>query len=426
MLPMTDLTGKTVLLVVENLSVPCDPRVWREARTLREAGATVVVVCPQCGNECEPEVTIDGIHIYRYPLTFSNGTVMGYIREYLFALLWTVVYFHRIWRHYGRIDVVHVANPPDMFWPLGIYAQLLGAAFIFDEHDLSPETYLRQFEKSEQQPGALYHVQKWMQRMSHRVANAIISTNESYRAFAIAQNNANTDKTFVVRNGPDTRFFYAARPDPSLRMGRRFMAAYFGIMAIQDRVDYIIRAAAYLVSERGMNDFIIYLIGDGDDVERLKQLVHELALDDHILFTGRIPAADVRAREILSTADICLSPDPCTPLNHLCTANKIMDYMAIGKPIVSFDLKESRFSAGESALYVENNSPQAFADGMLALWTSPDRWASMSAYGQRRVKDALCWQQQAGNLLEVYSFVFGHTAGKSLNSRRRTSFLIEH
>ena len=421
---MMDFIGKTVLLVVENLSVPFDPRVWREARALREVGATVFVVCPQSGSECELEVIIDGIHIFRYPLTFSNGTPIGYIREYLFALLWTVVHFHRIWGRYGRINVVHVANPPDIFWPLGIYARLLGAAFIFDEHDLSPETYLSRFGKSEQRPGALYHIQKWMQRMSHRVANAVISTNESYRAIAIAEDNRNTDKTFIVRNGPDTRFFYATKPNPSLRMGRRFMAAYIGVMGIQDGVDYIIRAAAYLAGERRVKDFIIYLIGSGDDVQRLKHLAHELELDDHIVFTGRIP--DLPAREILSTTDICLSPDPCNPLNNLSTMNKIMEYMAIGKAIISFDLKEAKVSAGESALYVENNNPQAFADGMVALWTSPDRCATMSTYGQRRINDALCWQQQAGNLLETYSFVFGQKPGKSLNSRKRTSFLIEH
>ena len=242
-----------------------------------------------------------------------------------------------------------------------------------------------------------------MQRLSYRVSDSIISTNESYRESAISVNPKYASKTFVLRNGPDTRWVKPKVSDRSLKKGRSYLAAFFGAMHIQDGVDYLVRSIDILVKEKRFKDLIVYLIGVGDEVPRLRQLVHELKLDDYIIFTGFIPWDEVL--KILSTADICLSPDPKNPLNDISTMNKVMEYMAMGKPIVSFDLKEARVSAGDSALYVESNSIQAFAEGILKLMHDPHLRKKMGEIGKRRIEEELCWQKQETNLLKVYKYV---------------------
>jgi glycosyltransferase involved in cell wall biosynthesis len=400
---MKELVGKDVLLVVENNDVPFDKRVWREALTLRDAGARVSIVCPRTTSTTHAREVLDDVQIHRYNLTVSNGSVAGYWREYLTAFVKTTYLLHRLLFSSNKPDVVHVANPPDIFWPLGIYLRLFGVRFIFDEHDLGPEAYLSRFEKEKANAGLLYRALRLFQILSYKVAHVIISTNESYRASALAANPTYASKTFIVRNGPDTRWFSRRPQKPELRKGRRFLAAYIGIMAIQDGVEYIIRAVDVLVKERRFCDFIVYLIGSGDDWARLRDLTNKLHLNEYIVFTGRIP--DEPALEILSTTDVCLSPDPFNPLNNISTMNKIMEYMALGKPIVSFDLKEARYSAQESALYVENNNVAAFADGMLKLFQDRDLRVHMGQCGEERISKILCWQTQSHNLLSAYRFL---------------------
>jgi glycosyltransferase involved in cell wall biosynthesis len=402
---MKVLAGKRILLVVENNAVPFDRRVWREALTLRDAGAAVSVICPVFGTDSEPFQVLEEIEIYRYRVTFSSGGVTGYAREYLGAFLNTLRLYHRVLRKHGRIDVVHVANPPDIFWPLGWYVRLWKTRFIFDEHDLTPETYLSRFEKTEEQAGMIFPVLRAFQRLSYRASHAIIATNDSYRERVSMLDARYGPRTFVVRNGPDTRSFKPVPARPELKKGFRYMGAYIGIMAIQDGVDYVIRAMDHLVHKEKFEDVIVYLIGTGDDVPRLKGMVQELNLEKHIVFTGRIP--DQPALEILSTADICLSPDPFNPLNDLSTMNKVMEYMAMGKPMVSFELKEARFSAADAALYVHNNDVEAFAGGMKMLLQDPGMSKTMGESGSRRIQEHLCWERQSENLLRAYEYVLG-------------------
>lgn len=398
---MRALAGRHVLLIVENEAVPFDRRMWNIAGALRDFGADVSVICPMAGPDSEKDVVLDGIAIHRYKNTFSDGSVRGYLREYATAFLKTMVLFHTVLRRHGRIDVVHAANPPDIFWPLAFYARMFGARFIFDEHDLSPETYLSRFERG--RGGMLFKVQTWLQAQSYRTSHGIISTNESYRAKAIAAKAEYAAKAFVVRNGPDTRQFHRCQPNSSLKRGRRYLAAYIGVMAVQDGVEYIVRAVEELVHRRSFTDLIVYLIGDGDDRPRLVGLVEQLGLDDHVIFTGRIP--DGPAVEILSTADVFLSPDPSNPLNDLSTMTKVMEYMAMGKPIVSFDLKEARYSAGDSALFVTNNDSQAFADGIVRILGDPVAAERMGREGIARVDGQLSWQKQSEHLLDAYRSV---------------------
>lgn len=397
-----EFAGKHCVLVIENEAVPFDRRMWNIAHALREAGAAVSVICPIFGKDSERFTVLDGIRIHRYKNTFADGSVPGYFREYGVAFIKTVVLLHSLMLR-GRIHVVHAANPPDIFWPLALYLKLFRIRFIFDEHDLSPEAYLSRFDKDETSAGMLYTVQRWFQRLSYRFADGILSTNETYRARAIQTDPRNEAKTFVVRNGPDTRTFRSCPPNAALKKGRRYLAAYIGVMAIQDGVEYVIRAVDELVNARKVRDIMFYLIGKGDDWPRLKEMAAERGLAEDIVFTGRIP--DAEALEILSTADVCLSPDPYSPLNELSTMTKIMEYMSLGKPIVSFHLKENKYSAGPSALYVDNNNPVAFAEGILALLRDPDRSRSMGEAGVRRVAEELSWQKQAERLRAAYTYV---------------------
>jgi glycosyltransferase involved in cell wall biosynthesis len=400
---MRELAGKHILLVIENEAVPFDRRMWNIAQALREFGTEVSVICPIFGKDCEKEIVLDGVSIYRYKNSFADGSVTGYIREYATAFVKTFYLFHKLLVRGKRIHIVHVANPPDIFWPLAVYVRLFGIKFIFDEHDLSPETYISKFGEEDTGGGLLLTLQNWFQRLSYRFADAIISTNESYRENALEVNPAYAHKLFVVRNGPDTRHFGYRPPNPALKNGYKYLAAYIGVMAVQDGVEYIIRAVDELVNRRQYRDLIVYLIGNGDDRPRLMRITEELHLERHIVFTGRIP--DEPALEILSTADVCLSPDPQNALNDLSTMTKIMEYMTLGKPIVSFDLKEARYSAGESALYVKNNDAVAFADGILKLLSDPMGARQMGELGVARVEDTLSWQKQSRNLLKAYEYV---------------------
>ena len=277
---MKALAGKHILLIVENEAVPFDRRMWNIGRALREFGADVSVICPMFGEDSEKETVLDDIAIYRYKNTFADGSVIGYMKEYGTAFVKTLVLLHKCSCGGRPIHIVHVANPPDIFWPLALYVRLFGIKFIFDEHDLAPEAYLSRFDKMAGDGGLLFTMQKWFQRLSYRFAHGVISTNESYKAKTLEVNPAYAGKTFVVRNGPDTRHFCHRPPNPALKKGHKYLAAYIGVMAIQDGVEYIVRAVDELVNRRQYRDLVVYLIGKGDDWPRLKQLTEDLHLED--------------------------------------------------------------------------------------------------------------------------------------------------
>lgn len=396
------LEGKRILLIVENEAVPFDRRMWNMSRALRDFGADVSVICPKYGPDSRSEEILEGVHIHRYDAVFSDGTPLGYLKEYVVALWHTWRLVHRVLFAGKRIHVVHAANPPDIFWPLALYLRLLGIRFVFDEHDLAPETYLSKFDAPGFRGGFLFAALCWCQRLSYRFANVILATNESYKTNAVRVNPRYGRKTFVVRNGPDTTWFHKLPVNPDLKRGRRYLGVYIGVMAVQDGVEYILRALDYLVHQRDYHDLTVYLIGAGDDWDRVCALATELGLDDYVVFTGRIP--DGPALEILSSADVALSPDPKNPLNDVSTMTKIMEYMALGLPIVSFDLRESHYSAGGAALYVRDNDPVAFGDGILHILTDPSLAKRMGDLGVRRTETTLSWQRQAQNLLVAYQY----------------------
>lgn len=385
-----------VLILVENLSVPFDRRVWQESRALTEAGYRVSVICPRgTKRDTEPHAEIEGVKIHRYPLRPATGGPLGYVREYGLAMWHTMRLARRVHRA-QPVDAVHACNPPDLLLLAALPLKLRGARMVFDHHDLVPELFESRFGGR----GPLYRLSVLLERITFALADVVISTNESYREVAIRRGRKDPDRVHVVRSAPDLSRFTPTAPNPALRRGRRHLLCYLGVMGPQDGVDYALRAIAHLRDVMGRTDVHATFIGAGDAFDDLVRLSHDLGLDDIVEFTGRAP--DAAVREYLSTADVCLAPDPKNPLNDVSTMNKIVEYMAMSRPLVSFDLREARVSAGDAALYARANDIEDFAALIARLLDDPDARARMGALGRRRVEASLSWRTSTANLLAAY------------------------
>ncbi len=399
---MTDASRRRprVLILVENLSVPFDRRVWQESKALVDAGYAVEVICPRgTKRDTEAFVEIDGVRIHRYPLTPATGGPAGYLKEYGTAL-WHTVRIARRLAADGPVDVVHACNPPDLLFLVALAIRRSGTRFLFDHHDLVPELFTSRFVNG---PRALMAGVRAFERATFWLADAVICTNESYRRAAIERGHVPPDRVTVVRSAPDLTRFVPVAPDPALKRGKPFLACYLGVMGPQDGVDYALRAMAHLRHDLGRDDFHATFIGGGDAYDDCVRLAHELDLDDTVEFTGRVPDADVQA--LLSTADVCLSPDPKNPLNDVSSMNKVVEYMAMSKPLVSFDLHEARVTAGDAAVYTRGDGDDIREFGRLVgeLFDDPERRERMGARGRRRVEQSLSWETSRANLVRAYA-----------------------
>jgi glycosyltransferase involved in cell wall biosynthesis len=394
----TALAGKALILV-ENLSVPFDRRVWQESLALRDAGWDVHVICPQgTKRDTERYVELDGVKIYRYPLTAAVGGPLGFVTEYGTALWHT----YRLARKIGPVDVVHGCNPPDLFFLVAQRLKRQGARFVFDQHDLVPELYLSRFARGKD---LLYRAVCWLERRTYGAADVVLATNESYRAAALGRGGKRPEEVFVVRSAPTVERFRQVPPDESIRRGKPHLLCYLGVMGPQDGVDYALRALASLRHEHGRTDWHAVFVGGGDTFDAMVALAGKLGLSDCVEFTGRIPDDDLL--RYLSTADVCLSPDPLNPLNDVSTMNKIMEYMAMARPIVSFELKEARVSAGDAALYAHANDESHFAKLISRLLDDPDERRRMGEIGRARVSGPLSWEKSRIALLAAYATATG-------------------
>jgi glycosyltransferase involved in cell wall biosynthesis len=402
---------RKALIIVENNSVPFDRRVWREALALQEAGWHVSVVCPKSPEDdrlvyadspAGDYEVLEGIHIYRFPMQFAEHGVVAFLREYATAFLASVRLSRRVLREQG-FDVLQVCNPPDIFFPLGAYYRLRGKGFIFDHHDLFPESVAYRYK------GASGRLMYWLgsifERLTFRAANVVIATNESYRQVAIERGHVEPDRVFVVRNGPELAFIRDIVPDPSLKNGRPYLACFLGVMGVEDGLEPMMEAIRCIVHDLGRPDIQFVLMGDGRQRHYALERVDAWNLKAQVLLPGRVPDEDVQ--RYLSTADVCLSPDPYTPLNDLSTMNKIIEYMAFGKPIVSFDLKEARVSADEAAVYVACGDERAFAEAIVDLLDDPERRVRMGQLGRQRVLTKLAWDHQTPYLCAAYETSLG-------------------
>jgi glycosyltransferase involved in cell wall biosynthesis len=397
---MTAKNKKKVLMLVENNSLPFDKRVWRESLTLKNHGYEVKAICPKGKEHKTDYEVIEDVEIYRYNPKFSDGTAKGFIIEYLHSII--VMFFKSLYIFFfkGGFNIIHTANPPDTLCLIAFFYKIFGVKFIYDDHDLVPESYIDKFPGQSKKNNFILKILYFLQKLSYKYSNIVISTNESYKKIASERGGKAPDKVFVVRNGPDTRVFDYTEPDQSLKNGFEHMAAYIGIMGSLDGVDYIIKACHYLVYEMNITNIYYVLIGSGDEFDKLQAMADQLKVTDYIRFTGRIP--DYDAIKILSTSDVCLSPDPYNHLNNISTMNKIMEYMVCKSPIVSFDLQEARFSAQKAALYVENNSVIEFAKGIIYLLENRAVAADMVKFGYNRVKNELSWESNEKLLLNSY------------------------
>ena len=386
---------RRVLILVENLPSPFDRRVWQEACALRDAGYVVSIVCPT-GHGCERKFeAIDGVHIYRYRLPVEASGPAGYAVEYATALAWSFALAWRVLLGRG-FDVVHACNPPDLFFAIGAFFKLLGKKFVFDHHDLNPELYEAKFGRRD----FFYRLMLRLERWTFRTADVSIATNESYRRIAIERGGMSHERVFVVRSGPSLERLKILPPDDRLKRGRRYLVGYVGTMGRQEGIDYLLRAARHIVFDLRRSDIHFGLVGGGTSLEEMKKLAQDLGVADYVTFAGRVPDGELLA--MLNTADACVNPDVANELNDKSTMNKIMEYMALGKPIVQFDLEEGRFSAQRASLYARKNDARDLAEKIVALLDDPALRAEMGQFGRRRVEKELAWQYEAPKLLAAY------------------------
>lgn len=390
--------GSKVLIIVENLPVPFDRRVWQEACALRDAGYQVSVISPTGKGYEERYQVLDGIHIFRHPLPVEGNGAMGYLFEYAAALFWEFVLAWKVLLRRG-FDVIHACNPPDNIFSIALFFKLFGKKFIFDHHDINPELYEAKFGKRD----FFYKVLLAWERWTFRTADVSIATNESYRRIAIERGGMPPEKVFIVRSGPNLDRMRILPPDESLKKGRRYLVGYVGVMGAQEGIDYLLRSVQYLVRFRGRTDIHFGLVGGGTELEAMRHYAHELGIAEYITFTGRVP--DDAMLEMLNTADICVNPDVANEMNDKSTMNKIMEYMALAKPIVQFDLTEGRFSAMEASVYAERNNEVDFAHKIELLLDDPERRKTMGTFGLQRVEKELAWDFEIPKLLAAYDAI---------------------
>lgn len=385
----------SVCIIVENLPVPFDRRVWQEARALTAAGYHVSVICPKMDNFRRAYEVLEGIEIYRHPI-WEASSFWGYPFEYGWALAAQLVLAFKVYRR-TRFRALQACNPPDTIFLIGRFFKFLGVRFVFDHHDLNPELFQAKFGKKS---GVLYRLVCLAEKLSYRTASASIATNDSYREIAIERGGMRPERVFVVRSAPDLDAIPAGRFRPELKKGRRYLIAYRGVMGPQDGVDLLIESISTIVRTRRIQDFAVALIGGGIEVPRLKAMVSHQKLNGVISFPGRISDQDLA--DYITTADVCVAPDPKNPMNDKSTMNKILEYMAYGRPVVLYDLTEGRRAAGDAALYARPNDPAEFASLIMKLLDSEELRRTLGEEGRRTIQQKLNWQLEKPELLKAY------------------------
>lgn len=398
---------KKALIIVENSFVPLDVRVWYESTTLRDDGWDVTVICPApSGSHAEinlPErkdtpTCLEGVNVFYFPVKAAKSGVVGYLIEYLTAFFAITKLSWLVWRQ-GRFDILHICNPPDIFFPLALFYRFQGAQIIFDHHDLFPEFVSHRFHGM---TGIfLYWVARSTEYLTYRCANLVIAVNESYRQIAMGRGRIPSGKLTIVRNGPRSGEFTPVEPMPSLKKDFPFLACYIGIMGHEDGVLETIESIRHVVNDLGRHDIHFVLIGDGAIRALALQQIREWGLDRFVDMPGMV-SDKLIIRQYLSTSDVCLSPEPLTPLNASSTFIKVGEYMAMGKPVVAYDLNETRWTARDAAIYIKPGNVHGFGHAIMDLMDHPEQRLAMGIYGRKRFLETLSWEHQKENLLAAY------------------------
>lgn len=391
-------TERKILIIVENLPVPFDTRVWQEATTLAANGYIVSVICPKGKGYTQEKEFLKGVHIFRHNLPQEGNGAIGYAREYGAALKEELRLAKKIYKEIG-FDVIHGCNPPDNIYMVAAYFKKYGVKYVFDHHDICPELFEAKFGSTS---GLLYKSQIWLERQTYKHCDFAFVTNESYKRIAIERGKMDPDKVIVLRSGPKLERMRIMEPVESIKRGFKYMVGYLGVIGQQEGIEYLIEASRY-IKERDNNIFW-GIVGGGPHLETLKKQAHDMGLDDCVEFTGRVP--DQQMLEYLNTADVCVNSDKYNSMNDKSTMNKILEYMALAKPIVQFDLTEGRYSAQEASLYAKNNDAVDMADKITELLNDPERRKRMGEYGRDRVVNELSWEHTSKALLDGYEKLF--------------------
>ncbi len=395
---MKEYAGKRILIVVENLPLPFDRRVWQEACALKDKGAEVFIICPKSDNYPESFEEINGIKIYRHSLWLEAEKKWEYFLEYISALFFEFVLTLWIFFKHG-LDVIHACNPPDLIFLVGLPFKFLGTKFIFDHHDINPELYLAKDNSKD----IFYKMLVTAEKLTFWLADISIATNKSYKEVAVKRGNMDPDKVFIVRSGPDLNRLKILEPKDKYKNGKDYLVGYVGVIGQQEGLKYLVDAVDYVVNEKNRRNIQFTCIGDGPYLHKVKKYARKKDVQNFLNFTGRLP--DKEMLEILNTADICVNPDEYNEMNDKSTMNKIMEYMALGKPIVQFDLKEGRYSAREASLYANPNDSVNLARKILELIDAPEKRENMGKQGLNRVKQKLIWDKEKENLYEAYNYL---------------------
>lgn len=397
--------GKHILMIVENLPLPFDRRVWQEANTLRDHGAKVSIICPKMKGYDKSYECINDIEIYRHPLPIEGKGVTGYLAEYTTALFWEFFLSMKIFFK-KKFQVIQGCNPPDLIFLVAFFYKLLGVKYVFDHHDINPELYIAKYNKK----GFFYKFLLLAERLTFATADYSIATNESYKEIAIRRGKMKADKVQVVRSGPKLDRLKPGAGNIKYKNDRNYLIGYVGVIGEQEGLDLLLESAKIITENRSDVQFAI--IGDGTELSRIKEITSAMGLHEYIDFYGRVD--DLTMVEILNTSDVCVNPDRPTVMNNLSTMNKIMEYMALKKPVVQFDLKEGRLSAREASLYANNTSTKDFADKIIWCLDHHEQRIKMGQYGYDRIINQLSWEHESKKLLEFYRKVIPVREGKGI------------
>lgn len=391
-----ELLGKKITIVVENLPVPFDRRVWQESLSLKEAGAEVTIICPKTKAFSLEYEELDGIRIYRHTLIEANRT-LDYLKEYLSALYHESRLLWKVFRKHGKQDVIHACNPPDLIFIAALpFFLFTKCKFLFDHHDINPELWIAKFGKK----GLGYKAMLLVERLTYFFAKHAIVTNESYKEIAITRGKKSPQDITIVRSGPDLTKLKIGDSKPEVKNGFKYLVGYIGVMGKQEGIDLLLQSIQYIIKEKKRSDIRFCLMGGGPALEELRELNKKLELDKFVVFPGRV--SNEYLADVLNTADVCVNPDVPSEMNDKSTMNKIMEYMAFGKPIVQYTLKEGMFSAREASLYAKNTDTTDFAKKILWILENPEQAHAMGAFGRNRVEKELCWEFEKPKLINAY------------------------
>lgn len=385
--------GKHILIIVENLPVPFDRRVWQEACTLKENGAFVSVICPKMNNYTSSFEILNGIHIYRHNLPVEAKGLAGYLAEYSIALFWELFLSWKIFLK-KKFHVIHGCNPPDLIFFVAVWFKLFRVKYVFDHHDINPELYFAKYNKK----GIFYKMMLLFERITFKFADFSIATNESYKQIAVIRGKMEKERIQVIRSGPKLDRLKILPRDVKYLKGRKYLVGYVGVIGEQEGIDLLLESINYIISVR--QDIQFAVIGSGTYLNHIVSLSEKMEISEFVDFYGRV--SDELMIAILNSADICVNPDRPTEMNNLSTMNKIMEYMALKKPIVQYDLKEGKYSAGQASLYAKCGDSKDFGDKIMELIDDPGKRAIMSEFGYKRVTEELSWDHESIKLINFY------------------------